>query len=325
VRHAFAQDPEDLGNFVAALRRAERVYVTGCGSSFHAALLAKLLFNVYGRLPLEVILSSEFDQYEGVMDRGSLLVALSQSGETADVLAAVKAAKNRGATVCSIVNTPGSSLVRLSNCVLLNNCGPEIGVAATKSFTSQLMILTRLSLVLGDRGAELSELDTAGFFVEKGLTVEPTVRKVAERFQNANDFYFVGRSLNYPLALEGALKLKELSYIHAEGMAAGELKHGSLALISDGVPVVVLNPDDQTYHDTLSNASEVRARGGRIIGVSSKRSPIYDEFIPIPAAAPVLIPLLESVPLQLLAYHASLCRRQNPDYPRNLAKSVTVK
>ncbi|MBI4257642.1 MAG: glutamine--fructose-6-phosphate transaminase (isomerizing) [Thaumarchaeota archaeon] len=325
VLQALRQDPRSVDYFVDAVQGAGKVYLTGCGTSFHAALLAKLLFTSYAKIPVEVLLSSEFEQYEGMLDEKSLLIAVSQSGETADVLSAVKAAKKMGARVLSIVNAMGSTLVRESACTLLNNCGPEIGVAATKSFTAQLMIFNMLALRLGHRDDELSELWSTGSLVEKALGLEDQVREMTERIHVANDFYFVGRSIHHPLALEGALKLKELSYIHAEGMAAGELKHGSLALISEGVPVVVLNPEDATYADTLSNASEVKARGGRIIGVSNKPSKVYDEYIEIPAAPPVLYPVLEAVPLQMMAYYAAISRQQNPDYPRNLAKSVTVK
>ncbi|MBI2184552.1 MAG: glutamine--fructose-6-phosphate transaminase (isomerizing) [Thaumarchaeota archaeon] len=325
VLQALRQDPRSVDVFVDALERAGKVYITGCGTSFHAALLAKLLFTTYAKIPVEVLLSSEFDQYEELLDKKALLIAVSQSGETADVLSAVKAARKMGVKVCSIVNAMGSTLVRESECTLLNNCGPEIGVAATKSFTSQLMIFNMLALRLGQREAELSDLWSTGRLVEKTLGLDAQIQEIADRLHVANDFYFVGRSLHHPLALEGALKLKELSYIHAEGMAAGELKHGSLALISEGVPVVVLNPEDGTYGDTLSNASEVKARGGRIIGVSTKPSKVYDEYIEIPVAAPNIYPVLEAVPLQMLAYYAAVSRQQNPDYPRNLAKSVTVK
>ncbi len=325
VHQALSQDPNRLEPFLEAIKGANKVFMTACGSSFHAALLGKLLFNTYAGIPVEVMLSSEFEQYERMVDGKSLLIAVSQSGETADVLAAVKAAKNRGATVSSIVNTAGSTLVRQSSYTLLNNCGPEIGVAATKSFTSQLMVLNVLALRLADMGAMLGELDSASSLVEKMLSVEGKVKEIAERYRGASDFYFVGRAAHYPLALEGALKLKELSYVHAEGIAAGELKHGSIALVSDGTPVVTINPEDSSHSDTLSNASEVKARGGKIIGISTKESPIYDEFIQIPSAPNILYPVLEAIPLQLLAYYAAIIRQHNPDYPRNLAKSVTVK
>jgi len=254
-----------------------------------------------------------------------LVIALSQSGETADVLAAVSDAKKQGAKIISITNTAGSSLDRESHLNFYFNCGPEVGVAATKSFTSQLAVIYLLVFSLVNDDELLDDIrDIWRSFCEV-IVGEEIIMKIAEKFKDCNDFYFVGRSIHFPIALEGALKLKELAYNHAEGMAGGELKHGTIALIEQGTPVVVLNPEDETYDEMLSNASEMKARGAIIIGVSNKPNDIYDDFIKIPTVNGLLYPLIEVIPLQILAYHTAVFRQNNPDYPRNLAKSVTVK
>jgi glucosamine--fructose-6-phosphate aminotransferase (isomerizing) len=205
------------------------------------------------------------------------------------------------------------------------NCGPEIGVAATKSFTGQLALIYLLVLsLLGDE-VKLAVLESIAGIIAKALKSDEEVISLAGKYKDCNDFYFVGRSLHFPIALEGALKLKELAYNHAEGMAGGELKHGTLALIERGTPVVVLNPEDSTYYEMLSNASEMKARGAKIIGISNKSNDVYDEFIQIPMVDDLFYPIVEVIPLQLLAYHMAVMRQRDPDYPRNLAKSVTVK
>ncbi len=325
VRNALMQDTEVLAKFVNDVREADKVYLTGSGTSFNAALFGEHLLAKSG-ISTKVVLASKFDEdfdthYEG--KGNSVIVALSQSGETADLLGAVKQAKERKAKILSIVNAMGSSLARESDVVMYLNCGPEIGVAATKSFTSQLQTLNLLYSKLNNEkidGQIMSE------YVNEVISNEDTIKEVSKLYHQAPDFYFVGRGLHHPIALEGALKLKELTYTHAEGMEAGELKHGTLALISEGTPAVVINPEDKYYKSTLGNAQEMKSRGAKIIGVSTKSNEIYDSFIRIPRVENhLLYPILEVIPLQMLAYYTSVERKNNPDYPRNLAKSVTVK
>ncbi len=319
---AFRQDPNDLDNFCLALQGAERIYIVGAGTSYHAALVAKHLFLNLAKLPVEAVLASEFEDYATLLDEGTLLLAISQSGETADVLSAVNIAKKRGVSVLSIVNTPSSTLARESEQSLYLNCGPEVGVAATKTFTAQLAVIYTIASRLSNLTIDLKRITEA---VEEVFNVERQIAYLAQAFSTSKDFYFIGRGINYPIALEGALKLKELAYVHAEGLAAGELKHGTLALISEGVPVIAINPSDKTYHDTLSNVAEIKARGGRVIGISDIENSLYDYHVKIPSVEKLFYPLVEVIPLQMFAYYSALERGQNPDYPRNLAKSVTVK
>lgn len=319
------QDERSLRQFIDSINGAKRVYIIGSGTSYHAGMLAKYLLATYAKIPVEVIIASEFSQYEKMVDEKTIIIAISQSGETADLLHAVRLAHNSGGLILSIVNAAGSSLVRESSLSLFLKCGPEIGVAATKSFTSQLMVIIKLILGLTKNRKILDEIRETPKLVREVLKNEDKIKEVVEKYKSNNDFYFLGRAMHYPIALEGALKMKELSYIHAEGIAAGELKHGTLALISNGTPVIVINPEDDTYIDTLNNVSEVKTRGANVIGISTKPSDIYDDFIPIPKCNPILFPTLEVIPLQMLAYYAAIQRQQDPDYPRNLAKSVTVK
>ncbi|MEM2883349.1 MAG: glutamine--fructose-6-phosphate transaminase (isomerizing) [Nitrososphaerales archaeon] len=319
---AFNQDINEVDRFCLSLQGVNRVYIIGAGTSYHAALIAKHLFIKMAKLPAEVILASEFEDYIPLVDEDTLLLAISQSGETADVLSAINVGKRKGASVLSIVNTPTSSLARESDYTLYLKCGPEVGVAATKSFTAQLAVIYSIAFRLSNTAADLQRLSKA---VNRVFDVERQLAYLAQVFLTAKDCYFIGRGLNYPIALEGALKLKELSYIHAEGFAAGELKHGTLALISEGVPIVALNPNDKTYHDTLSNVAELKARGAKVIGVSDVANPLYDYYVEIPSVESIFYPIVEVIPLQMFAYYSALERGQNPDYPRNLAKSVTVK
>lgn len=325
VKATLYQDPDKIQRFYRALEKTKHIHITASGTSYHAGLVLRNLLTRLARIRSDIAISSEFPHEAELIEKGSLIIAISQSGETADVLAAVSEAKKRGGEVFSIINVMDSSLVRESELSLYINCGPEIGVAATKSFTSQLTLIYLLVFSLLNDTRRLSELRSVWRAVEEALKSEKKVIEVAEKYKECNDFYFVGRALHLPIALEGALKLKELAYNHAEGMAGGELKHGTLALIEDGTPVVVLNPEDETYHEMLSNAHEMKVRGARIIGVSNRPHEIYDEFIQIPKVDELLYPLVEVVPLQLLAYHTAVLRQRNPDYPRNLAKSVTVK
>jgi glucosamine--fructose-6-phosphate aminotransferase (isomerizing) len=230
-----------------------------------------------------------------------------------------------GAKILSIVNVPTSSLARASDSFVGVNCGPEIGVAATKSFTGQLAVIYSIVNNLNRTSMELPDKQEVSNYIEQTLELENTVARIAEGMANSKDIYILGRSLHYPIALEGALKLKELSYIHAEGIAAGELKHGPLALMEKGTLVIVINPQDNTFTDTLSNAHEIKARGATIIGISDRPNDIYDQFIKIPAVPSKLFPIIEVIPLQMLAYYLALYKKVDPDFPRNLAKSVTVK
>jgi glutamine---fructose-6-phosphate transaminase (isomerizing) len=320
------QKQENITLFCALLTKAKDVFITGSGTSYNSALLAKYILSKFSKIRVEAIMSSEFEYSSDALDENSVLIAISQSGETADVLQSVKAAREKGAKVLSIINVSTSSLGRLSDCFLEVKCGPEIGVAATKSFTSQLALLYYIADTIGvsltgistDR-AEISEA------IEKTLQLEPKIAELAAKVKDAKDIYLLGRSNHFPICLEGALKIKELAYIHAEGIAAGELKHGPLALIDRNSVVIILNPYDSTYTDTLSNANVVKSRGAKLIGISNKADPIYDYHITIPSIRESLFPLLEVIPLQLLAYHLALNNNVNPDYPRNLAKCVTVR
>jgi glutamine---fructose-6-phosphate transaminase (isomerizing) len=323
IRQALAQNEGEVKGFAEILESAKSLFITGCGTSFHASLLMKYLLAKNLKIRADVFLSSEIDQQKDLIDQNSVLLAVSQSGETADVLNAVSIAKERGATILSIVNVMGSSLARESAKTLYTHCGPEVGVAATKSFTSQLSLM--ILVVIAAAKASPKNLLALQYQMKDVLKSEELVREISAKYSKANDFYFVGRGDNYPIALEGALKLKELSYVHAEGMAAGELKHGTLALIEQDTPVVLINPPDETYLPTINSALELKARGAKIIGVSTKRDPCYDEFIPLPQLDSLyLFPIVEVVPLQMLAYFTAICRKVDPDYPRNLAKSVTV-
>jgi glucosamine--fructose-6-phosphate aminotransferase (isomerizing) len=319
------QDKKNLEKFCDILTGAKNIYITGSGTSYHSALLAKQIFSK-SKIHVETILSSEFQYSSDLLDENSVLLAISQSGETADVIQSVKSAKVMGAKVLSIVNIPTSSLARLSDSYLEVNCGPEIGVAATKSFTSQIALLYYVADIIGRKSNGISSSkELLVKAVSQVLELESQIERVANQIKGSKDVYILGRSLHFPVCLEGALKIKELSYIHAEGMAAGELKHGPLALIDTNSIVIVIHPNDSTYNDTLSNIHTIKSRGAKIVGISNKKDSLYDYQITIPTISESLYPLIEVIPLQLLAYYLSICNNANPDYPRNLAKSVTVK
>ena len=308
------------------LKLAPFIYFTGSGTSYHTALVAKNLLAKYGKRKSDAIVSSEFQYIVNDIERDSVIVAISQSGETADVLEVVKKAKTAGSKIISIVNVPTSSLTRLSDVSIHMNCGPEIGVAATKSFTSQLTILYAIvdSLSGGVIGLEDQKYKLQS--AVKGLVErQRLIEQIAEEIKDVKDIYVLGRSIHYPIALEGALKIKELSYVHAEGIPAGELKHGPLALIDRNSCILVLNPNDSTFDDVKANAHEIKARGASLIGIGNSPSDVYDRFITIPEMDEVFYPLLEVIPFQMIAYYLALEKDANPDYPRNLAKSVTVK
>jgi glucosamine--fructose-6-phosphate aminotransferase (isomerizing) len=320
------QNKETLRNFCNILSNAKNIYITGSGTSYHSALIAKHMFSRFAKIRSETIMSSEFQYMLDSVDDKSVLIAISQSGETADVLQAVKIAKQMGSKILSVVNIPTSSLARISDSFLSVNCGPEIGVAATKSFTGQVSVLYNIvdKMCNGCVGisSDKSEIIRA---IELVLKEEIKIAKIADTMEDVKDIYILGRSLHYPISLEGALKIKELAYIHAEGIAAGEIKHGPLALIEKNTFVIVINPSDSTYNNTISSAYEIKARGATVIGISDKMDDVYDHYIKITKIRDNFYPLIEVIPLQILAYYLALMKKADPDYPRNLAKSVTVK
>ncbi len=321
---ASVQEPGKVEAFATAIRKAKSLYITASGTSYHAGLLMKFRLNKEAKTRVDTVVAGELKEHSEFLGKGSVVVALSQSGETADVLEAVKGAKKQGAKIYSIVNAAGSTLARESDGVLLLNCGPEVGVAATKSFTAQVIIANMVvDAVIGKKRSNgIKELAEA---IIETLECDGQIRGLVSEYKDRPDFYFVARGYQSPVAMEGALKLKELSYIHAEGMPASELKHGTLALIERGTPVVVLNPSGSTHADSLSNAEELRARGADVIGISDVKDEVYKHFINVPKVQPKFTPIVEVIPLQLLAYHFAVARKNDPDYPRNLAKSVTVK
>jgi glucosamine--fructose-6-phosphate aminotransferase (isomerizing) len=314
--------------FCEFLRNASNIYITGSGTSYNSGLLGKQLLSKFAKIKTEVIMSSEFQYSSDYLEPGSAVIAISQSGETADVLHSVKKAKENGAKILSIVNVPTSSLARMSDSILAINCGPEIGVAATKSFMGQLMIIYKIVNILSRSQMPFDEINQKNLLVmvKKVLGLDSMIQDLISSLdKNIKDIYILGRSIHYPIALEGALKIKELAYIHAEGLAAGELKHGPLALIDKESVVVVLNPTDETYQDVISSSNEIKSRGAYIIGISNKKADIYDQFVELPDVDNYLYPIMEIIPLQLMSYYLALEKQVDPDYPRNLAKSVTVK
>jgi glucosamine--fructose-6-phosphate aminotransferase (isomerizing) len=325
VVHAGRQDEAPMKKFCDIVAGAKDVYITGSGTSYHSALIFKHMLARFGKLRAETVISSESKYALASMDSSSVLVAISQSGETADVLDSVRLARKQGAKILSIVNVTTSSLARASDACLSTNCGPEIGVAATKSFTGQLALIYNITDRLCKNRLETERAEFA-IAIENILANQTSVMKVAEEIKDASDIYLLGRSLHYPIALEGALKLKELAYVHAEGIAAGELKHGPLALMEKNTFVIMINPRDATFDDTISNAHEIKARGATVIGISDRMDDVYDYWIEIPhLKEEAYYPIAEVIPLQILAYQLALAKNEDPDYPRNLAKSVTVR
>ena len=325
VQNALNQDDKEFEGFVKELTSGKNIFITGSGSSFHIALIFRKMLTKFIDSPVQAFLSSESEEYIESMNDNAILIPISQSGETADLLEVIRNVKDKRVTVLSIYNTVGSSLSRVSDFSLNLNCGPEIGVAATKSFTSQLAIVYKIIFKLGNVKNGNEQIIELSNKIKDILSKEKTLQEIIELLNESNDVYFLGRAIHHPIALEGALKLKELAYIHAEGMAAGEIKHGTLALVEEGTPAIIINPKDESYNDTINNATEMKARGAKIIGISSEDNEVYDYWIEIPKVENMLYPLIELVPLQLLAYYTAIRRKNNPDYPRNLAKSVTVK
>ena len=319
-----AGDDTQIGNMVQHISKSENLYITGSGTSYNAARISRYLMSKYAKLKIESIISSELPFSPDSIEKNSTLIAISQSGESADVLEAVKIAKESGAKILSIVNHLNSSLSQESDVVISLNCGPEIGVAATKSFTSQLAILYKITNNLCNTCMNL-DWKKVSDSISKILSDNSKIRELAKELKDVSDIYVLGRGIHFPIAKEAALKLKELTYIHAEGIPAGELKHGPLALMDSNVYVLIINPDDSTYNDTLNSANEIKARGAKIIGISDKKSDVYDYWIEIPSIDEALYSMIEIIPIQLLAYYAAIEKDTDPDYPRNLAKSVTVK
>ena len=328
-----------LGGIVSYLRdltRTRRLIMTACGTAFHAGLVGEFLFEQLARIPAETEYASEFRYRNPIIEDRTVVIAISQSGETLDTLAAVEEAKERGATVLGIVNVVGSSIARATDAGIYLHAGPEIGVASTKAFTAQVAVLTMLAIELGRRkhissdeaDRYIDELSQVPDKIDTILTQSNQIKEIAAANIDKNNWLFLGRGFNYPVALEGALKLKEISYIHAEGLPAAEMKHGPIALIVDGMPAVFIATAGPQYDKIMGNISEVRARGGRIIAVATEGDQNIaqhaDHLITIPDAPEFLQPMLAVVPLQLLAYHAAVLRGQDVDKPRNLAKSVTV-
>ena len=319
------------------LRQARRVVILGCGTSWHSGLIGEYLLEDIARVPTEVEYASEFRYRRPVIEPDTLAIAISQSGETADTLWAMREARQQGATALGIVNVVGSTIARETDAGVYLHAGPEIGVASTKAFTSQVVVLAMMTIHLGrlrgtlsqSRGRELVRaLRQLPEQVAKILKMDGEILKLAEEYKDRSNFLYLGRGYNFPAALEGALKLKEISYIHAEGYPAAEMKHGPIALIDENMPVVVIAPRDAVYDKVRSNIDEVKARGGCIIAVVSdddeELESVVDHVIRIPRTHDALTPILASVPLQLLAYHIAVLRGCNVDQPRNLAKSVTV-
>ena len=326
-------DGVDLG---LTLPDVKRITIIACGTSYHAGLFGRYVIERFARIPVDVEIASEFRYTDPILDCGDLVIAITQSGETADTLAAIRESESKGCGKLGIVNVPGSSITRESQCIF-TRAGPEVGVAATKSFTSQLAVLLLLAVQLGRQRKVLSTADVNEFVyelkqmsgnIQRVLNDAPQIKECAELFAGADQFMFMGRGANYPIALEGALKLKEISYIPAEGFPAGELKHGPLSLIYDGVPVVAIATEDTVYDKVLGNIKEVKARGATVIGIANESDTEIEKYVDyvirIPDANQWIAPVLSSVVLQLFAYYIAYHRGCEIDKPRNLAKSVTV-
>jgi glucosamine--fructose-6-phosphate aminotransferase (isomerizing) len=318
------------------LRAVDRIIITACGTSWHAALIGEYMLEEHARIPVEVEYASEFRYRNPIVKPGTLVLVISQSGETADTLAAMREAQRKGASALGICNVVGSTIAREADGGVYIHAGPEIGVASTKAFTSQVAVLSILNLALGrlttlsreDGRRLVAELMGIPEKIERVLETSPAIRKIAEQYAHHNNFLYLGRGVNFPVALEGALKLKEISYIHAEGYPAAEMKHGPIALIDERMPVVFICLRDSAHDKVISNMEEVRARKGTILAIASEGDEEIksraDHVISVPETLEMLSPLLSVIPLQLLAYHIAVLRGCDVDQPRNLAKSVTV-
>ncbi|WP_458450832.1 glutamine--fructose-6-phosphate transaminase (isomerizing) [Fibrobacter sp.] len=325
-----------LDTNIRELRNINRIIITACGTSYYAGMVGEYMIEDLAGVPVEVEYASEFRYRNPIIKPGTLVLAISQSGETADTLAALKEAQQKGATALAICNGVGSTIARTSDGGVYLHAGPEIGVASTKAFTSQVTVLAMIALLLGrqrrlsfESGADIVKaMQELPALVEQTLQLSDQIAGIAQKYAKANNFLYLGRHFNYPVAMEGALKLKEISYIHAEGYPAAEMKHGPIALIDENMPVVVIAPKDALFDKVISNVREIKARGGRVIAVTTEDCKPLDEFadhlIKVPKTIPMLMPIVTCVPLQLLAYHIAVLRGNDVDQPRNLAKSVTV-
>ncbi len=326
-----------ISNYMDKLADAKRIIIVGCGTSWHAGLVAEYIIEELARISVEVEYASEFRYRNPIVKEKDFVIAISQSGETADTLAAIQLAKSKGATIFGVCNVVGSSIARETHAGAYTHAGPEIGVASTKAFTAQVTVLTLLAISLAKKKGTITEelfrqllveIENIPSKVERVLQAAAKIKDIANIFTYSRNFIYLGRGLNFPVALEGALKLKEISYIHAEGYPAAEMKHGPIALIDEEMPVVVIATKDSSYEKVVSNIQEVKARKGRVIAVITEGDTLIptmvDFVIEIPKTHEILMPLLSSIPLQLLSYYVAVMRGRNVDQPRNLAKSVTV-
>jgi glucosamine--fructose-6-phosphate aminotransferase (isomerizing) len=327
IYRAINQDENDIQKMADEIKKAFGTFLVGCGTTGKVCLTASYIFSKVAHRHVNVTVGSEFPSYQDFLKDKSLIIGVSQSGETADTLEALEVAKKKGAKVLSIINVVGSSMDRMSDYTIHIKAGPEIAVASTKATTSQIAILILLAYACANKIQEGKTL-----LIETAEKINDMlnpryvdhIHTLAEKIKDVESMYVIGKAVNYPIALEAAIKLQEVAYIHAEGFAGGEMKHGPIALISEGTPCIVLVANDETRHDILSNAQEIKARGGYIIGVSPENEEIFDFWIKVPDAE-VASPIVNIIPIQLLAYHLAVLRQNNPDMPRNLAKSVTVK
>lgn len=326
-----------LREYLNKLIHADRILIVACGTSWHAGLVAEYFFEEFCRIPVEVEYASEFRYRNPVIREGDVVIAISQSGETADTLAAIDLAKSKGAIIFGVCNVVGSSIPRVTHAGAYTHAGPEIGVASTKAFTAQLTVLNMIALIVAQKKGTITEqkfhellveMENIPAKVEQALLHNDKIKEIAETFKNATNFLYLGRGYNFPVALEGALKLKEISYIHAEGYPAAEMKHGPIALIDQEMPVVFIATKDSSYEKVVSNIQEVKARKGRVIAVVTEGDKLISKMaeftIEVPSTLEALMPMVSVVPLQLLSYHIAVLRGCNVDQPRNLAKSVTV-
>lgn len=326
-----------IKEYAEKLKNVDRIIVVACGTSWHAGLVGEYLIEECARIPVEVEYASEFRYRNPIISEKDIVIAISQSGETADTMAAIELAKEKGATIFGICNVVGASIPRLTHAGVYTHAGPEIGVASTKAFTAQVTVLTLMALYMAQqRGIItrsrlidlLTELDNIPLLIEKCLQSNDEIKLISEQFKDARNFIFLGRGSGFPVALEGALKLKEISYIHAEGYPAAEMKHGPIALIDEEMPVVFIATKNSSYEKVISNIQEVKARKGKVIAIVTEGDMVVrnmaDFVIEIPDADEIFLPLLATIPLQLLSYHIAVLRGCNVDQPRNLAKSVTV-
>lgn len=326
-----------LREYINKLTQAQRIIILGCGTSWHAGLVAEYVFEELARIPVEVEYASEFRYRNPIINEGDVVIATSQSGETADTIAAIELAKSKGAIIFGVCNVVGSSIPRATHAGAYTHAGPEIGVASTKAFTAQVTVLTMMAVVVAKTKGTISDsmyrellyaLEAIPDQIQKTLNNHSQIKYISSIFKDARNFLYLGRGYNFPVALEGALKLKEISYIHAEGYPAAEMKHGPIALIDEEMPVVFIATQDSSYEKVVSNIQEVRARKGRVIAVVTEGDKLIKQMaefvVEIPATHEALVPLLSVIPLQLLSYYIAVMRGCNVDQPRNLAKSVTV-